>query len=162
MRSCGCTYWGLALSVVVFTKLRIACFAGPSFHEGSGSAPVLATGWPDDGVFGAVWPAGGAAGVGLLVQPARIKDRESNNAERNIARSFMSLSPDLAAPAAYSISGITSSAAPTVVSQLRPAAQSLAVSKSRPKSPGRANRRAAKSRNFQPVRAASWFPRLCP
>jgi hypothetical protein len=39
MRSSAGTNWALALSVVVLTKLTIACFAGPSLHEGSGSAP---------------------------------------------------------------------------------------------------------------------------
>src|SRR5271165_3706433 len=90
MRSSGGTNFGLPLSVVVFTNSRIACFAGPSFHEGSGSAAVVAAGWP----------AGDAAGVGLLLQPARISVKESNIVERNIQRGFISLSPVLAAPAA--------------------------------------------------------------
>ena len=34
MRSSGGTKSGLDLSVVAFTKSTIACFAGPSFHEG--------------------------------------------------------------------------------------------------------------------------------
>src|SRR6185312_7371114 len=33
MRSSGGTNFGLARSVVVLTKSRIACFAGPSFHD---------------------------------------------------------------------------------------------------------------------------------
>ena len=37
MRSSGGTNLELALSVVAFTKSTIACFAAPSFHEGSGS-----------------------------------------------------------------------------------------------------------------------------
>ena len=36
MRSSGGTKLGLARSVVACTKSRIACFAGPSFHEASG------------------------------------------------------------------------------------------------------------------------------
>ena len=36
-RASGGTNFGLALSVVAFTKSRIACLAGPSFQEGSGS-----------------------------------------------------------------------------------------------------------------------------
>src|SRR5271154_342983 len=35
MRSSGGTNFGFARSVVSRTKLRIACFAGPSFHDGS-------------------------------------------------------------------------------------------------------------------------------
>ncbi len=38
MRASGDTYFGLALSVVVFTNSMIAFFAGPSFHDGKGSA----------------------------------------------------------------------------------------------------------------------------
>ena len=38
MRSSGGTNFGLALSVVARTNSTIACFAGPSFHEGSGSS----------------------------------------------------------------------------------------------------------------------------
>src|SRR5271154_2820540 len=38
MRSSGGTKSLLDWSVVACTKSRIACFAGPSFHEGSGSA----------------------------------------------------------------------------------------------------------------------------
>src|SRR6185436_2791742 len=34
MRSSGGTKSGLDVSVVAFTKSTIACFAGPSFHEG--------------------------------------------------------------------------------------------------------------------------------
>src|SRR5271170_8164287 len=37
MRSSGGTNFGLAGSVVTRTKSRIACFAGPSFHEANGS-----------------------------------------------------------------------------------------------------------------------------
>ena len=37
MRSSGGTNVGLAWSVVAATNARIACFAGPSFHEASGS-----------------------------------------------------------------------------------------------------------------------------
>src|SRR5664279_88858 len=37
MRCPGGTKSGLAGSVLTFTKLRIACFAGPAFHDGSGS-----------------------------------------------------------------------------------------------------------------------------
>ncbi len=37
MRSSGGTKFGLARSVVVFTKSKIACFAGPSFQDASGS-----------------------------------------------------------------------------------------------------------------------------
>jgi hypothetical protein len=40
MRSAAGTNFGLAWSVVSFTKVVIACFAGPSFHEGSGSPDV--------------------------------------------------------------------------------------------------------------------------
>ena len=36
MRSSGCTNVGLAGSVVARMKSRIACFAGPSFHDASG------------------------------------------------------------------------------------------------------------------------------
>ncbi len=42
MRSSGGTNLGLALSVVAFTKSMIACFAGPSFHEGKTLASVCA------------------------------------------------------------------------------------------------------------------------
>ena len=35
MRSSGGTKFGLDWSVVACTKSTIACFAGPSFHEGS-------------------------------------------------------------------------------------------------------------------------------
>src|SRR5271163_3704354 len=38
MRSFGSTNLGLDFSVVSLTKARIACFAGPLFHEGSGSS----------------------------------------------------------------------------------------------------------------------------
>ena len=55
MRSSGGTNFGLALSVVVFTKSRIACFAGPSFHEGKGSAATVAAGWPADGAASGCW-----------------------------------------------------------------------------------------------------------
>src|SRR5882757_3141570 len=37
MRSAGSTYLGLDFSVVSLTKARIACFAGASFQDGSGS-----------------------------------------------------------------------------------------------------------------------------
>src|SRR4029453_3246346 len=44
MRASGGTNFGPALSVVARTKSTIACLAGPSFHEGSGS--VCACAWP--------------------------------------------------------------------------------------------------------------------
>src|SRR5271169_271850 len=92
MRSSGATNFGLLGSVVVLTKSSIACFAGPSFQEGNGSAAA---------VVAAGWPAVGVEGVGLLVlvQPARMRIKENNNVERNTARVFISVSPDLAAPA---------------------------------------------------------------
>src|SRR5438045_9507501 len=37
MRSSGGTKFGPPVSVVALTKSTMACFAGPSFHEGSGS-----------------------------------------------------------------------------------------------------------------------------
>ena len=40
MRSSGGTIFGLAWSVVTRTKSTMACFAGPSFHEGRGSVCV--------------------------------------------------------------------------------------------------------------------------
>src|SRR5271165_6936549 len=40
MRSSGGTNFGLAWSVVTRTKSTMACFAGPSFHEGSGSGCI--------------------------------------------------------------------------------------------------------------------------
>src|SRR5262245_54175851 len=42
MRCSGGTYCGLALSVVARTKSRMAFFAAPSFHDGSGS---VLSGW---------------------------------------------------------------------------------------------------------------------
>jgi hypothetical protein len=48
MRSGMGTNFGLPWSVVSLTKVAIACLAGPSFHEGSGSsdpAAVLARRW---------------------------------------------------------------------------------------------------------------------
>jgi len=42
MRSSGGTNFGLARSVVARTKSRIACFAGPSFHEPSALAGACA------------------------------------------------------------------------------------------------------------------------
>src|SRR4051812_31807798 len=42
MRSSGGTYCALARSVVVFTKSRIARFAGPSFQVASGSVCAFA------------------------------------------------------------------------------------------------------------------------
>src|SRR5208283_1786831 len=83
MRFSGGTNFALLLSVVVLTKWRIACFAGPSFHEGNGSAAAVEAGWA----------AVGVAGVGLLVQPTRMRVKESNNVERNAARFFISVSP---------------------------------------------------------------------
>src|SRR4051812_43536799 len=44
MRSSGATNCGLLFSVVFLTKSRIAFFAGPSFHEGSGSVAAVAVG----------------------------------------------------------------------------------------------------------------------
>src|SRR5262245_15382505 len=38
MRASGATYVGLALSVVAWTNSTMAFLAGPSFHEGRGSA----------------------------------------------------------------------------------------------------------------------------
>src|SRR5208283_2254673 len=86
MRSSVATNFGLLLSVVVLTKSRIACFAGPSFHDGKGSAAAVAAGWPVVEVVV----------VGLLVQPARTRTMENNTVERNIARVFISISPDVA------------------------------------------------------------------
>src|SRR5262245_33689563 len=43
MRSSGGTNFGLALSVVARTKSTIACFAGPSFHDGKGSVWAYAS-----------------------------------------------------------------------------------------------------------------------
>jgi hypothetical protein len=40
MRSSGGTNFGLAYSVATRTKSTMACFAGPSFHEGRGSVCV--------------------------------------------------------------------------------------------------------------------------
>src|SRR5437870_13004917 len=37
MRSSGATKFAPPVSVVALTKSTMACFAGPSFHEGSGS-----------------------------------------------------------------------------------------------------------------------------
>src|SRR5207249_9043311 len=37
MRSSGVTYFGSDLSVTSLTKARIACLAGPSFHDSRGS-----------------------------------------------------------------------------------------------------------------------------
>src|SRR5258705_3138144 len=37
MRSAGSTYLGLDFSVVSLTNARVACFAGASFQDGSGS-----------------------------------------------------------------------------------------------------------------------------
>src|SRR5580704_12626650 len=79
MRSSGATNFGLFLSVVVLTKSRIACFAGPSFHEGKGSAAAVAAGWPVVEVLV----------VGFVEQPAKMRIKESNNAERNTARNFI-------------------------------------------------------------------------
>ena len=83
MRSSGHTNFGLLLSVVVLTKSRIACFAGPSFHDGNGSAAMVATGWP----------AVGVEGVGLLVHPARITISEIKSVDRKTARTFITFSP---------------------------------------------------------------------
>src|SRR5271157_6087401 len=88
IRSSGATNFGLLLSVVALTKSRIACFAGPLFQEGKGSAAALVA---------AGWPAVGVAGVELLVQPARMRIKKS---DENIAsRVFISSAPCLAAPA---------------------------------------------------------------
>jgi hypothetical protein len=38
IRASGDTKFGLDESVVALTKSTIACFAGPSFHKGSGSS----------------------------------------------------------------------------------------------------------------------------
>src|SRR5271165_4189378 len=89
MRSSGGTNFGLLLSVVVLTKSRIACFAGPSFHDGNGSTAAVAAGWP----------AVGAAGVGLLVHPPGMSIKESNNDVKNAARAFISLPPRVAVAA---------------------------------------------------------------
>src|SRR5271167_2688758 len=83
MRSSGATNFGLLLSVVVLTKARIACLAGPSFQEGNGSEAAVVAGWP----------AVGVAGVGLLVQPAMMRIKENNNIEKNTARVFICVSP---------------------------------------------------------------------
>src|SRR5664279_4554127 len=80
MRSSGATNFGVLLSVVVFTKSRMACLAGPSFQEGNGSAAVVAAGWP-------------AVGVWLLVQPERMRNKESSD-ERKIARDLICESPN--------------------------------------------------------------------
>jgi hypothetical protein len=45
IRSSGGTNWALARSVVVRTKSRIACFAGPSFHDASAAAPDVVCAW---------------------------------------------------------------------------------------------------------------------
>src|SRR5271154_1755927 len=76
IRSSGDTKFGLLLSVVVLTKFMIACLAGPSFHEGNGSAPVAATGLADGA------EAEGAVGAGAVEHPARtsIKTTEINSA----------------------------------------------------------------------------------
>src|ERR1017187_6090708 len=83
MRSSGATNFGLALSIVVLTKSRMACFAGPSFQEGKGSTAAVAAGWL----------VVGAAGVGLLVQPARVRIKKID--ERNARRVFIFGSPEL-------------------------------------------------------------------
>ena len=44
MRSSGGTNFGLLLSVVVLAKSRMACFAGPWFHESNGSTAAVAAG----------------------------------------------------------------------------------------------------------------------
>src|SRR5664279_3287558 len=89
MRSSGGTNFGLALSVVVLTKSRMACFAGPSFHEGNGSAAAVAAGWL----------VVGAAGVGLLLQPAKVRVKKSDKS--NARRVFISSSPSFAIPSRF-------------------------------------------------------------
>src|SRR5262245_22076199 len=42
IRSDAGTNLGLAWAVVSFTKVTMACFAGPSFHDGSGSMSAYA------------------------------------------------------------------------------------------------------------------------
>ena len=86
IRSSGGTNLGLALSVVVLTKSRIACFAGPSFHEGNGSAATVAAGWL----------ALEVAGVVLLLQPPSTRITERNDVERDAARIFIAPAPDSA------------------------------------------------------------------
>ena len=49
MRSSGGTNFGLARSVVARTKSTIACFAGPSFHDGSGPPGVAVCAGADAG-----------------------------------------------------------------------------------------------------------------
>src|SRR5215468_3635764 len=59
MRSSGGTNFELVRLVVDRTKSKIACFAGPSFHEAS---------WPDDGCAHAE-PARSHAGIGSAARP---------------------------------------------------------------------------------------------
>src|ERR1035441_7692575 len=87
MRSWGAPNFGLALSVVVLTKSRMACLAGPSFHEGSGSTAAVG------------WAAVGAVGVGLLLQPTRVRVKKSDKS--NARRIFISSSPSLAVPSRF-------------------------------------------------------------
>ena len=83
MRSSGGTNFGLFLSVVVLTKSRIACFAGPSFQDGSGSAKAVAAGW-----FGAEVPR-----LDELEQPVSMKIKVSSNANPNFVEVFILMPP---------------------------------------------------------------------
>src|SRR5712672_316190 len=49
MRSSGGTNLGLAWSVVALTKSRIACLAGPSFHDGSAALTAAVCAEADPG-----------------------------------------------------------------------------------------------------------------
>src|ERR1700761_8563166 len=77
MRSSGARNCGLLLSVVVLTKPRIACFAGPSFQEGNGSESAV-----DD------WPVEGVEGAGVVEQPT-IVTMNRNSVKKNARRLFI-------------------------------------------------------------------------
>src|SRR5450432_1807897 len=80
MRSSGATYWGFFFSVVVLTKLKITCFAGPSFQDGNGSAPVsfsTALCTAPAGVEEGESVEVGVVDVGVVAQPVTMSARKT-------------------------------------------------------------------------------------